>query len=387
MSDFRTRSLPSRRFAGGLVAFCLLTLASLAPAFAADAQRQVERTLAAREGQVIELHNLAGNVTVVPASASEVRISGTVHAAAANAAEAERVAGLITLAAEQVGDRWVVKAVYPLDESRKYCYPRRGAAQELPWFLAWLDIGGSSFKYDDREVRVISQPATGALTLYADFRIELPAGVGVKVKNGIGLLASNGVHGAQTLDIATGEIQVEGGEGTLSADSGSGDVRIHDQKGGVKVDTGSGDVRLEQVVAEKIDLDTGSGDIHLVNVTGSLYGDTGSGDIVGNSLTLGATLVADTGSGDVALSGDFSAVVKIGIDTGSGDVTLETSPAGAVPQVRMAIGTGSGGITLDLPSVRVTRSGHSDMKAEIGSAAGTGSISTGSGDVTLRAKR
>ena len=102
-------------------------------------------------------------------------------------------------------------------------------------------------------------------------------------------------------------------------------------------------------------------------------------------MTLGPSLAADTGSGDVTLSGDFTAVTKLDIDTGSGDVTLETSPGHAVPQVRMAIGTGSGDIALDLPSSRITRTRHGDVQAEIGSATGAGSISTGSGDVTLRA--
>ncbi len=388
MPESRHSEPSSRRTVRILAIAGLAALAALAPAVAADAQRQIDRTLAVGPNPsnlLVELHNLAGNVNLGPATGGEVRVSGTVHAAAASAAEAERIAGLLQLTAEQIGDRWVVKAIYPLDESRKYCYPRRGEAEELPWFLAWLDLGGSSFRYDDREVRVVSQPGSGALTLYADFRIELPAGVGVKVKDGIGVISSAGVHGTQTLDIATGEVTVRDGEGILSADTGSGDVQIRTQKGDVKVDTGSGDVRLEQVVAEKVDVDTGSGDIHLQDVAGSLLADTGSGDIIGRGLKLGTALAADTGSGDVSLSGDFSAVAKIDIDTGSGDVTLETSPASAVPQVRMAIGTGSGGITLDLPTTRVTRSGHSDLKAEIGAATGVGTISTGSGDVNLRA--
>lgn len=374
----RGLALPALALAG-------LALATLTPAFAADAQRQVDRTYAAHPNLVVELHNLAGNVTVAAASGSEVRVAATVHAAAGSAAEAERIAGLLNVTYEQAGDRWIVKAVYPLDESRKYCYPRQAQEESLPWFLAWLDIGSSGFKYADREVRVVSQPGGGALTLYADFRIEIPAGVGVKVKDGIGVVESTGVHGAQSLDIATGEIQVLDGEGTLAADTGSGDVRVARQKGDVEVDTGSGDVHLEKVAAAKIDVDTGSGDIRIDESSGALNCDTGSGDIVGRNLTLGNTVSADTGSGDVSLSGDFSAVDRIAIDTGSGDVTLEASPAAAAPQVRVAVSTGSGEITLDLPSSRVTHSSHGDIRAEIGSATGTAEISTGSGDVNLRA--
>ena len=376
---------PTLRSARFLLAAGFVALASLSPALAADAQRQVERTLAGRPNLVVELHNLAGNVTVAAASGTEVRIAGTVHAAGKTAAEAERVAGLLNVTYEESGDRWIVKAAYPLDDSRKYCYPRRGEGEELPWFLEWLDMGSSNFKYDGRQVSIVSQPGGGALTLYADFRIEVPAGVGVTVKDGIGVVDSTGVRGAQTLDIATGEIQVQDGEGSLSADTGSGDVRITRQKGDVQVDTGSGDVRLEQVAAGKVDIDTGSGDIRLQDVAGTMSCDTGSGDIVGKALKLGSNLNADTGSGDVILSGDFSAVARIAIDTGSGDVTLEASPATAAPQVRMAVSTGSGEISLDLPSSRVTHSGRGDLQADIGAATGTAAISTGSGDVTLRA--
>ncbi len=370
----------------GLI-FAGLTHAAIAPAFAADAQRQIDRTVAARPNLTVELHNLAGNVTVAAATGSEVRVAATVHAEAGSAAEAERIAGLLSLATEQIGDRWIVKAVYPLDESRKYCYPRQAQHESLPWFLEWLDLGNSNFKYADREVRVVSQAGGGALTLFADFRVELPAGVGIKVRDGIGQIDSAGVRGAQSLDISTGTVAVTDGAGAVAVDTGSGDVRITRQQGDVQVDTGSGDVYLEKVAAAKIDIDTGSGDIEMADSSGALNCDTGSGDIVGRSLTLGGSVLADTGSGDVSLSGDFSAVSKIAIDTGSGDVTLEASPATAAPQVRMAVSTGSGEITVDLPASRITHSSHGDVRAEIGKATGTAEISTGSGDVSLRAKR
>ncbi len=387
MSESSASKAPTLTCVRALALGAGLTLASFAPALAADAQRQIDRTLAARPNLMVELHNLAGNVTVAAATGSEVRVAATVHAAATSAAEAERIAGLLNVTYEQVGDRWVVKAVYPLEESRKYCYPRSAQEDSLPWFLQWLDVGSANFKYDDRQVSVVSQPSGGALTLYADFRIEVPAGVGVKVEDGIGVVDSTGVRGAQNLDIATGEITVQDGEGSLSADTGSGDVRITRQKGDVQVDTGSGDVRLEQVAAGKVDIDTGSGDIHLQDVAGTFSCDTGSGDIVGRALKLGSSLNADTGSGDVTLSGDFSAVSRIAIDTGSGDVTVEASPATAAPQVHLAVSTGSGEISLDLPSSRVTHSGRGDLQADIGAATGTAAISTGSGDVTLRTAR
>ncbi|MEO8277145.1 MAG: DUF4097 family beta strand repeat-containing protein [Thermoanaerobaculia bacterium] len=373
------------RFAMPQVLCLIGLLAAAVPARAADAQRQIDRATPATGKLTIELHNLAGNVTVVAASSDQARVSGTVHAAATSSTEAERIAGKLDVTFEQVGDKWLVKAVYPLDETRKYVFPRRSEEESLPWFLAWLDLGNSNFKYEGRDVHVYSQPTSGALTLYADFRVEVPAGVAVTIKNGVGMVQSTGVHGTQLLDISTGEIAAEQGEGKLTADSGSGDVVIRHHNGDVSVDTGSGDVKLEAVVGDKIDIDTGSGDIDLSEVTGSLDTDTGSGDIRGRDLHLGTALRADTGSGDVSFSGDLSALTKIDIDTGSGDVLLESNPASAVPQVRMEVGTGSGGISVDMPTSRITHTSHGDVTAEIGSATGKASISTGSGDVDLRA--
>ena len=91
MSRSRAPKLTTLAPAPFLLAALSLALPGLAPAFAADAQRQVERTLAARPNLVVELHNLAGNVTVAAATGPEVRIAGTIHAAGKSAAEAERV--------------------------------------------------------------------------------------------------------------------------------------------------------------------------------------------------------------------------------------------------------------------------------------------------------
>jgi DUF4097 and DUF4098 domain-containing protein YvlB len=91
--------------------------------------------------------------------------------------------------------------------------------------------------------------------------------------------------------------------------------------------------------------------------------------------------LAETGSGDIRLAGDFSEIHRLDISTGSGDVTLV---AHRTPQVRLQVSTGSGDIAVDLPVTRITRSDRNDLRAEIGAATGSGSISTGSGDVRVR---
>ncbi len=353
-----------------------------APVFAAEAERHVERTFAAQSGLVVELENLAGNVELAATPGTEIRVTGTVHAEGPSQPAADLLAGQLQVTFEEKGGKVVVKGVYPLDEYRKYHYPRHGSTGNDPWFLSWIGASGSSFKYAGREVRVVGSPGGGAATLYADFRLELPAGVGATVKNGVGLISSDGITGKQILDISSGGVRAERGSGELLVDTGSGDVEVRDHHGDVSADTGSGDVLLERVMAQKVDLDTGSGDVRLVDVAGSISADTGSGDVTGENLAVGASLVADTGSGDVKLAGDLSAIEKLSIDTGSGNVTLEASrPFDA----KLDISTGSGDIDIDVAGLTVHLD-HDDFHGKLGSGKGIATIETGSGDVVLRGK-
>ncbi len=360
-----------------------LLLGGVTSASAADASRSLERTFAATAGRTISLENLSGNVTIVKSSGAEIRLSGTVHAAAGTAAEAEALAGMLKLDVQESSDRVSVLAKYPLDKHRKYSYPR-GRENALPWFLAWLDMGSTSSTYDGVKVRVVSERAGDAPTLYADFRIEVPAGISVSVDGLIGELRATGVEGAVDLEVGSGLVESRNGRGELEIETGSGDVEVNDQQGTVRAESGSGDMRFEGVRGDRLTVETGSGDIVLRNVDAALSAESGSGDISAEGLASRTSLRAETGSGDIRLSGDLSALTRLDCSTGSGDVTLSSS---AAPQLKLSVSTGSGDIQLDLPSARITRNDRHDVRADIGGATGTGSISTGSGDVSVRAAR
>lgn len=362
----------------------LLALAALAcasTAFAAEATRQIDRTFSPAAGRSVSLENLAGNVTVSRAAGNEIRVSATIHAEAGSIAAAEELAGLLQIAVDDSASAITVRANYPLDRHRKYSYPRRGDRHDLPWFLEWLDLGTMSSKYQGVQVRIVSDASSSAPTLFADFRIEVPAGVGVSVDNRLGELRAAGVEGDLHLELGSGMIEARDGKGVLGLETGSGDVDVIGQSGRVRAESGSGDIRLERIQGESVTVETGSGDVKLVDVDAALSAETGSGDVVGDRLVAHGTLTAETGSGDIRLAGDLSALTRLDISTGSGDVTLI---AERTPQIRLQVSTGSGDITVDLPVTRITRSDRNDLRAEIGAATGTGSISTGSGDVRVR---
>ena len=372
MLQTHIRSLSPR-----LLAAALLALAVAAPALAEE--RTTEKSFAASSLDAVELENLAGRVELVAASGSELRIEATVHGEASAGIGASEMLGTLGLDFDQSGRRLVVRALYPVDRFRRYHYPGSRSGADDSWLASWLGGSSSTVKYQKRDVKVVSSSASDAATLWADFRIEVPAGIDVKVKNSVGQITSDGVSGNQSLDTASGDIEVGSSAGSLLADTGSGDVTVTDHEGDVSVDTGSGDVSLVEVRAARLAVDTGSGDVSLVDCSGALDADTGSGTIRGRGLVLGDRLRADTGSGDIRLAGDFGAVRDLVIDTGSGDVVLDVSDA---PSVRLRVSTGSGDIEVDLPDMHV-RQWKGDFVADVGAAEGSAVVDTGSGDVRI----
>jgi hypothetical protein len=372
------RSHRLHRLATGLAAAAALLAA--APALAARHDIPVERSFAAPREVVIE--NLAGAFTLVGASGGELRVAATIHAEASSDAKAKALAESLEIEFDTAGDRLTVRALYPLGEHRRFCYPadaRGDDGGDLPWPLSWLVDSGSNVEYMGRRVSVTAKCSDSAPALYADFRVVVPAGISVKVKNAVGTIESSGVAGDLVLDAASGDIFAERGRGSLLADTGSGNVGVTDHEGNVSVDTGSGDVSIERTRGERIAADTGSGNVELVAVSGSIDADTGSGNVTGTDLVLGERLSADTGSGDVRLAGDLAAVRDLRIDTGSGNVTLEVASA---PSLRLTVSTGSGDIDVDLPDMRI-RKHKGDFVADVGTAEGNGVIDTGSGNVRV----
>lgn len=357
-----------------------LVLLAVAP-LAAAVEKPVDRSFAAAGIERIELENLAGRILLVGDAGSEIRVRGTIHAEDSAGESARALADSLAVEFDQSAGVLRVTARYPLDRHTTYHYPKTGD-RDGDWGFGWFDDSSTTTQYLGRRVRVTGSSGRSAATLWADFEIEIPAGVAVVAKNRVGGIDSSRVDGDQTLDTASGSIRSADGRGRLVADTGSGDVLVDRHQGDVGADTGSGDVTLRQVTAAELTADTGSGDLELVDCTGSLDADTGSGNVTVRALVAGATFRADTGSGDVRVDdSDFSAVTKLVVDTGSGDVRLALT---AMPSVRLSVSTGSGDIELDVEGARVRRASRDSLVAELGTAEGSGDIDTGSGDVVLR---
>jgi hypothetical protein len=332
----------------------------------------------------VELENLAGAVTIEGTPGGQIEIVGTIRAEGSNA---QSLLNELEITFEASGSVVEVNVEYPVDRYKVYRYPQEGRSR-------------TQTRYQGERVRVVSRNEDDAVTLYADFHLRLPHGVGADVENHVGNVSATGVHGSLTADTGSGDVTASDGIGSLNADTGSGDVRIQNYQGDVNADTGSGDVTVDGVRGDlnadtgsgDVDIsdvegryilaDTGSGDVTMDRVTGSIEADTGSGDVEIRDLMAGARLLADTGSGDVTMVGNLSQVEEIEIDTGSGGVEIRMSSA---PGMRLLIETGNGSIDVDLPNLRITRSSKNYFRGESGDGQAEVTISTGSGSVSISA--
>lgn len=350
------------------------------------------RTFETREGQVIDLENLAGRLEVVGTSGRELTVRATIVAGGDDEEEARELLGMMELTAQETGGRIAIRANYPVDEFNSYYYERPDQR--------WGGNSETQTRYQGERVRVTS--SRRGVDLHVDFVLEVPAGVDLRAENVVGLVTlqdvdahalidtgngdirSVGGRGDVRFDTGSGAVDVRGHEGDVEADTGSGSVTIEDVDGDVSADTGSGSVEIYDVRAERIVADTGSGSVDLRDVTGSLWVDTGSGRVDAEGLIAGERIEIDTGSGGAELSGDLSAVRELDIDTGSGGVRIRTSH---LPSWRLEIDTGSGGITVDLPELERVRSDRGYFRGIVGGGEGLAVIDTGSGGVRISMDR
>lgn len=408
------------RISRSFVVFAAWLLALPVAAGAATVQTTLTYTGPVPAGVTsLKVENLAGHVTVTRGPSFQV--TATVTAGGSSQTAAEALAQTVKLDTTEDGGAFTLHVHYPVDRYDSYQYPspktsgdnNSGSACFLGVFC--FNGGNSNLEYQGSHVRVYTGGGRGT-PLHVDLAIQLPAGTAFDLLNYVGRndlsglqndlrvkTASADVYGSDitgkfNVDTGSGDVHVKNLTGDFTADTGSGDVFAESFQGSVHADTGSGDVHLSDgggpllyantgsgdvtltSVTGDMKMDTGSGDVGINGAKGSLHADTGSGEVSASDYTSGDSVWADTGSGDVKLVGDLSAMRKLYIDTGSGDATLHTS---AGLSLHLDASSDSGALDINLPNMRnvVTRRGS--FSADFGTAEGKGTISTGSGDITV----
>lgn len=368
----------------------------------------------------LKVENLAGHVSVTQGSGFQV--TATVVAGGSDQTAAQTLAQTVKLDTSQDGGQFTVHVHYPVNQYDSYWYPSEhadsnGSGSDNFCILGIFCVngGGNNLSYQGTRVRVYRGGDHGT-PLHVDLTIQVPAHTAFALANYVGRndltglqndtrvktssadIYANDITGKFSADTGSGDVHVSNLSGDFSADTGSGDVFADGFKGSIHADTGSGDVHMSNGSGQTLYADTGSGDVFLTATQGdmqfdtgsgdvrikdgggSLHADTGSGDVVAIHYTSGDNIWADTGSGDVSLTGDLSAMRKLYIDTGSGDATLKTS---AGLSLHLEASSDSGDLNINLPDMRNVVTHRDSFSADFGQAEGRGTISTGSGDITV----
>lgn len=349
----------------------LIAALGLAAGWATESRAEFDHTVTLSADTLV-LRNLIGRVEVEghPGSAFEVEI----HVRGADASP-DRV----TFESDE-GAEAELRIVFPLDESRRYVYPRMGGGNTT--FTAdgdsWLArlFGGERIK--------ISGKGSG-LEIWADAVVRVPSGKSLVVDHGAGEITASGVEANLELSTHSGPVEVAGARGAVSVDTGSGRVSVSDVRGALSVDTGSGRVTVEDIEGAVVHIDTGSGRVKMDRVNGStLEVDTGSGGVEAHAVEANE-LTIDTGSGSVELQLDRMGPGHFEIDTGSGSIDLRLPPDASAS---VDADTGNGRIRLDLAGdYRIDDEEEDSAEFTIGGGEATLELDTGSGSIHVSQSR
>lgn len=286
-----------------LTMLAVTTLATLAPSSARAQSDAFNWTGPVPQGDTVRVHTFSGTVTVRQASGGEARISGTTRNAGS---------GDIRFVGPQSGGRVLVCALHGEAECTESGIRNEGR---------WSNRNGRA---------------------EANFVVEVPRGVSVRVSSG------------------SGDVTVDGVTGGVHAASGSGSVRVGSGASEVRAATGSGRVTVDAALGQ-VHASTGSGDVHITTGRGPVTASTGSGDI-------DVSMAALQGSEDMRFS------------SGSGTITLRL-PSDFSANINAT--TGSGDFESDFQMTIQGRMSRHNLRATIGNGGRNVRMSTGSGDIRI----
>lgn len=352
---------PSARAAAAAAAF--LTLFLIAESAAAQTTEACTLT-----GRDVAIYNLIGTVTLVAGAGNAVEVQ--VATGGPDAAQ-------LAIKTGEIDGRQTLRIIYPsknlVDRSLGGGSSTTLEVKEDGTFNGDLDLGKSR--------RVTIRGKGDGLEAHANLTVAVPAGIKVRVHQGVGKVTADGVTADLILDTASAPVTATGIHGSLHVDVGSGEVHASDIEGRVSIDTGSGDVDVRNSRGDSFHVDTGSGRVTAKGVVATNVSvDTGSGEIDLTEVE-SEEVSLDTGSGSISVDLEKD-IDELAIDTGSGDVHVGV-PSGAGAEVR--IEASSGDIDVAVPH-DVRRDHGSLYRCTIGDGDGTISIETASGDVTIEGR-
>jgi DUF4097 and DUF4098 domain-containing protein YvlB len=300
---------PSRR---GVLALTLCVLWSGAsPALAQGRNGRVERTdrtsqrIALGTSGLLELRNVAGDVTVTAGGGGDVVLEVVKRSRARTEADAALGLERVTVSVSHRGDRATVETVYPR--------------------------GRSSFD------------------VTTTYTVTAPAGTRVSVGSISGNVSVQGITGDVSVDAISGHVTVQNAGRISQARSVSGNIRLADvaADGAISAGTMSGDIIVERAKARRVTAENVSGTIRAVDISAdSAVLKSLSGNVeYSGTLARNGRYEFDSHSGTVRIGVAGGAGFELQAQTFSGRVRPEGLSLGSVKtaggQVRATVGDAS----------------------------------------------
>jgi hypothetical protein len=285
-------------------ALAACTVALVASAAPAHAQRGFDWSGDLAPGTTLRVFTTSGTVTVREADGRGARIRAEVE----NAAEGE------------------IRFVSDRDGGIRVCALREG-----------MTCGENGVRGGNNDRR-----PWGNRRGKANFTVEVPRGVVVRVSSG------------------NGDVAVSGATADVHASSGNGDVRVGAGATRVGASSGNGTVMVDGARGP-VTASSGNGRVSVTTARGPVNASTGNGRV--------EVAIASGASGDMQFS------------SGNGSITL-TLPADFAARVEAS--TGNGGFHSDFPLQVNGRISSHRVSGTIGQGGGQLRLSTGNGSITLR---
>jgi hypothetical protein len=320
------------------------------------ADERVEKTLTLEEalpaGGELHFWNLIGSVEVTPGKA------GTPLSVEARVVvEADSMEQAEALAESFALDRrdGGVHVSYPVDRFAAFRLPRsekEGLVSK--WVMPLVKKDVVALVYDDRMVEVGGKKGSAAVAVHLD--VTLPLDVDLAVHQYVGTIRCAGLRGDVELEIVQGEALAEQIYGNLEARTGGGEIQVWRFAGEIfDVQTGTGAIVLNDVKAERLHLLTQSGEItgDAISAT-ELRVESESGMVRLDGVEPGSFEVR-TLSGNVDIGTPLTRTRSGSIESGSGDVTLRV---GKFAPFDLVTRSGSGAVKLQ--GLKIEQVGEDD---------------------------
>lgn len=367
-----------------LAACCAAFLLILAPAYSgerATAELAHDRTFG--PGQGVRIENLIGSITVTGGGdPGIVKIEADVVAEADDSAEAQGLAGAVTLDESESDGTVVIRVGFPVDDHTAFKVPRSELDGVMAkWVNPLIKKKTVATEYGGRSVEL--GPAKGATQIAVHVRVTLPRDVEGSFKQYLGSLDVKRLRGATKVEVVQGQATAAQLYGTLAARLSGGTMTVKSFHGtSLDVHTGSGDVELIDVASDEIRLRSGSGVIggHRVT-TQALHVDTDSGPIRLTEVEPRHVEI-ESDTAPVDLTTHLRTTRNASIRSGSGNITLRI---GDVTPFELDGDTDSGSVKAKGLKVDVLEESKNDAVIRRGKGGVALKVESDSGNVLVRA--